>query len=139
MFSQFAEPLLQDPSRSRPKWNRAILSTLPLQLNVALGADVYPAPVEGCYLRDARPCVEHGEQQRVVASSTPAAAVEGGQDGLYLFPRQVLAHSGVSTLHGDRQNTSSNTDARRIAHRQPALEGANPVHATAPRPHPVSR
>jgi hypothetical protein len=115
LLSQFAEPLLQDPSRSRPKRNRAILSTLPLQLNVALRADVHPTLVEGCYLRDARPCVKHGEQQRVVSSSTPAAAIKRGQDGFYLFPRQILAHSCMSTLHGDRQNTSCNTTARRIA------------------------
>jgi len=51
-------------------------------------------------------------------------AVYGGQDGLHLFPCQILTDTGISPFQRDRQHASCDTDAHRITQRDHAIERA---------------
>jgi hypothetical protein len=86
-----------------------------MQLNVGLAAEDNVTLTKTGYLRDASTQVIHGEQQGVVAPPTPVCTIYGSQDGLHLFPRQILAHSGIGSLQWDRQHAGCDADAHRIA------------------------
>src|SRR6266851_9639335 len=124
LLPQVTEQVLQDPRGSRPKRNRSIFPTFPMQLNVGLAAEDNVTLTKAGYLRDASTQVIHREQQGVVAPPTPVCTIYGSQDGLHLFPCQILAHSGISSFQRDRQHASCDADARRITQGDHAIERA---------------
>src|SRR5271170_259758 len=130
---EFAEPLLQDLRGAWPERDHAVLPAFSVQLDIAFRGDRDLVALESGDLRDTSSGVVESQQQRIISPAAPLGPIDGREDGLYLFARQVGTHLSVGALEWNGEHMRGDAGAGWIAERNHAIKRTDGCEAQVAR------